>query len=491
MARQRIQYYYRGSLKSCNYSCSYCPFCKHRETQTEMRDDEMNLSRFVDMFLQRMDADILREELAAVQIVPYGEALIHPYYWREMARLSSHPGVEAVGAQSNFSFPMEEMLAIFQENGGVLSKLRLWGTFHPQMVSVDDFAEQCENLFRREIAFCAGVVGDPAHLDEIRVLRKCLPESVYLWVNKMDGLGRSYTEQEIQEFLQIDEYFQMELSHHRADAGMCARSVFVEADGTMRCCNISRRVIGNFYTSGYNGQEAEAGCGRRECSCFLSYCNRHMHELLFFEPYPAFRIPQYPRAAFFDVDGTLVTDGGGIRPELVRQLKALARHSKIYLVTSLPPADARRKTQEIWEDLSGGAFAGGALIRLRSEEKGDWQESVVPLDMGELEDVCSAIEQAGYRISMYQKKDSVYKITVSPGKRRVEKGWHRQWKFPDSCRTLLEGDYLQITGEGTGKLNAMKKICGCMGYERDEIFVAGDSEADIPMLEYYPHSVKL
>lgn len=488
---RRTQYYYRGSLQSCNYSCSYCPFCKHGETQTEIRKDEVDLSRFVDTLLQRMDADILREEFAAVQIVPYGEALIHSCYWREMARLSRHPGIEAVGAQSNFSFVPEEMLDIFRENGGVLSKLRLWGTFHPQMISVDDFAEQCEHLIMQGVAFCVGAVGVPEHIDEIQALRRRLPESVYLWINKMDGLGRSYTEEEIQSFLQIDEYFQMELLHHRADTEMCAHSVFVEAGGTMRRCNISRKVIGNFYTSEQGGQGKEVGCGRRECSCFLSYCNRHMYELLFFEPYPAFRIPQYPRAAFFDVDGTLVTDRCGIRPELVRQLKALAGHSKIYLVTSLPPVDARRKTAAIWEILSGGAFAGGALIRLRSEQEGGWQESVVPLDMEELADVCCEMEQAGYRISMYQKKDSVYKITVSPGKRTVKKGWHRQWKFPESCQLLMEGDYLQITGKGTGKLNAMKKICSYMGYGRDEVFVAGDSEADVPMLEYYPHSVKL
>lgn len=491
---QRIQYYYRGSLKSCNYSCSYCPFSKHRMTQREMEEDEKNLSRFTDMLLQRMDRAVLREEYAAVLVVPYGEALLHPWYWKELARLSRHPGIEAVGAQSNFSFVPERMLAVFLDNGGVLPKLRLWGTFHPQMVSVDGFVGRCEQLKAQGVAFCAGAVGVPAHLEKIRLLRERLPEDVYLWVNRMDGMGRAYTERERKAFLEIDEYFHLELLHHRANAGTCVRSVFVEAGKGMRRCNISRRMavdFASFVQEDAGCREGETGCGRKECSCFLAYCNHHMPDLLFFEPYPAFRLPWYPKAAFFDVDGTLVTEGGKIQPEIARRLKALARHSRIYLVTSLPPADARRRTAAVWEDLSGGAFAGGAVIRLRSTEGEGWQETAVPLDMGELAGVCSSMKEAGCHISMYRKGDSTYKITVRPKRWTEEREWHLQWEFPESCQVLWEGRHLQITGKGTGKLNAVKSICAQMGYGRGEVFVAGDSEADMPMLEYYPHSMKL
>lgn len=61
----------------------------------------------------------------AVQIVPYGEALIYPYYWEGLAALSKSPVIDAVGAQSNFSFPVKEMLSVYRNHGGELEKLRL------------------------------------------------------------------------------------------------------------------------------------------------------------------------------------------------------------------------------------------------------------------------------------------------------------------------------------------------------------------------------
>ena len=56
----------------------------------------------------------------AVQIVPYGEALIHPYYWEGLAALSRSPVIDAVGAQSNFSFPTEEMLSVYRDRKSVV-----------------------------------------------------------------------------------------------------------------------------------------------------------------------------------------------------------------------------------------------------------------------------------------------------------------------------------------------------------------------------------
>lgn len=133
------QWYYRGSLKSCNYSCSYCPFSKRKGSRREWQEDEAALLRFVEECEHQ-------KITGAVQFVPYGEALIHPYYWKALARLSRNPGIDAVGAQSNFSFPAEEMMYYFLREGGCTKKLRLWGTFHPQMTTVQQFASQCEVL---------------------------------------------------------------------------------------------------------------------------------------------------------------------------------------------------------------------------------------------------------------------------------------------------------------------------------------------------------
>lgn len=289
--------YYRGSLKSCNYSCSYCPFGKRKLSQARLEADKTALFRFV----QEMEQN--RDFAGGIQIVPYGEALIHPYYWEGLARLSRHPGIQAVGAQSNFSFSAEKMLERYRERGGIPGKLRLWGTFHPDMVSLEEFLAACRELSRQKILYCVGAVGVPENLALLRRLREELPRRVYLWINRMDGLGREYTLQEAQAFQELDGYFPLQLQTHRADVRRC-RGLFVEADGRVKACNLCRRTIGSLYDGpGELGrlllqEQREKGCDRRYCSCYLAYCNRiDIEELRPFQPYPAFRIPQYFREA--------------------------------------------------------------------------------------------------------------------------------------------------------------------------------------------------
>lgn len=278
------QIYYRGSLEFCNYSCSYCPFSKKRESRRQMERDREQLFRFAKKIGQE-------EFCGAVQIVPYGEALIHPYYWEGMAELSTFPGIQAVGAQSNFSFPVEEMLRRYGQCGGRTEKLRLWGTFHPEMTTVEAFLEQCERLMDAGVLFCVGGVGVPGHLELLRQLRAGLDGSVYVWINKMDGLGRQYTPEEIQAFLEIDRYFDLELRHVPADADACAEAVLIRGDGDIFPCVSCHSNMGNLYTDGLSGLPHKA-CARNVCECYLSYGGRDdIGELLDFAPYAAFRIP--------------------------------------------------------------------------------------------------------------------------------------------------------------------------------------------------------
>lgn len=277
------QWFYRGSLKSCNYHCGYCPFSKRRAgSRTELERDEKKLSRFVDRILEE------EGEHFAVQMVPYGEALIHPYYMKELARLSQGQWIDLLGCQSNFSFSVEEMLEIYESYGGMLQKLRLWGTFHPEMTTVETFVSQCERLGEKGIRFCAGVVGDPKQIALIRQLRKELPRDIYLWINRMDGMGRTYQAEEITAFSEIDPYFRLELSENAGNKKACLHSCFVEADGTMRHCNIATGSFGNLYGD-YSWQENP--CHQKRCYCFLAYCNQSLPELSGMGKYPAFRIP--------------------------------------------------------------------------------------------------------------------------------------------------------------------------------------------------------
>lgn len=481
------QWYYRGSLKSCNYSCSYCPFAKRTCSRRSIQADREAFFRFTGRMLQQQKG-------GAVQIVPYGEALIHPYYWEGLAALSRSPVIDAVGAQSNFSFPTEEMLSVYREHGGELKKLRLWGTFHPEMISAEQFARHCRFLTEQKISYCVGAVGVPEYLEQIRMLRKALPDSVYLWINKMDGLGRRYTEAELEAFAEIDGYFRQELKHYRADLTACADSRFVEADGMMRRCNISRENIGNFYEDSVESKKEElSGCKRKTCSCYLAYCNRRDAVAPFFRPYPAFRIPVYPKAVFFDIDGTLVPEGLRRIPEhTARGLLRLSVRCEIYLATSLPLEAAKRKLSSVWHVFRGGVFANGARWQTQSQKKGSL-DVILPMEAGWLTGIKEKQKAYGFKVHVYRKKADIYKVTLSfhRVRRGIQMPEQKQkeladaLKIPDSCRILWEGNCMQITKQGTGKLAGILEICRAMGYRREDVTAVGDSLNDREMIEFF------
>lgn len=491
---QNRQWFYRGSIKSCNYNCSYCPFSKKGNSFAKLEQDKERFFRFI----KRLEE--MENMGGAVQIVPYGEALIHPYYWEGLARLSRNSRIEAVGAQSNLSFPVEEMLAVYKQQGGEISKLRLWGTFHPEMTTVEAFIEQCNVLSKWQVTFCIGVVGVPEQIPYIRKLREVLDSSVYLWVNKMDGLGRSYTESEIEDFTAIDEYFALELKHYIADIRLCKDNIFVEADGTMRSCNLSRENIGSIYEE--IPENINPVCSRKECSCYLAYSNRREEELLFFQPYPAFRIPVYPKAVFFDVDGTLVEKGRQrISEEDSRKIMALAKHCAIYLVTSLPLENALQKIKSITEVVKGGVFANGGRCTIFHREEGTYHkeyDTIVPMETAWLEHAVNVKKKYGFRIHVYQRGEQIYKVTLSFPENKLQRmdsvdvfvrGLTAELKIPDTCKWILEENCIQITASGRGKLEGILELLGVLGYKTDEVMVVGNSDNDIPMLEYFPHSV--
>lgn len=303
------QWFYRGSLRSCNYHCSYCPFSKSKgDSGLKLENDERGLIRFVDKILE------FEGENSGVMITPYGEALVHPYYIREMARLSRGRWVEQVGCQSNFSFNPRRLVQMYRDFGGDIGKLRLWGTFHPEMVSVKEFADKCFKLkfessanfqipldagrhasyaARNEgVKFCVGAVGVPENIYFIRELKSMLPEGVYLWINRMDGMKRPYSQEEISEFLKIDPYFSVELSENLCDKEACRDSFFVEADGEMRHCALSGESIGNLYKAEIP-ENKKNPCKRKRCSCYIAYSSQKKPELFCMGKYPMFRIPEF------------------------------------------------------------------------------------------------------------------------------------------------------------------------------------------------------
>nr|MBP3598729.1 STM4011 family radical SAM protein [Eubacterium sp.] len=482
--------FYRGSLSFCNYSCSYCPFSKGKGSERQLQQDREELTRFVDQLK-------VSEFRGAVQIVPYGEALIHDYYWEALACMSRIPGVEAVGAQTNLSFPVERMLSIYREAGGKVEKLRLWGTFHPEMVSIEQFLMTCAALGQEGVSFCVGSVGVPGNISLLQELRSKLDSSVYLWINKMDGLGRNYTEKEVEELCEIDEYFELELQHHKADAKKCNTAIFVDSRGECHPCNMCRNSVGNIYDTSLKRLFRECGkrkaCKKKECECYLAYGNRRdLEELVFFQPYPAFRIPVYKKAIFFDVDGTLVAEEEKeLSEKKAAWIRKLAMHSDIYLATSLPYEDAMRKMKPVASLVSGGVFAGGGRVRIQMKES----EMVFWDRVASIhEEVMPFVERLRstyvFRIHTYKRGQKLYKIVLNFWVDELPKQMLKDiGKLRKVCHVMIEDNKVELTAKGASKLAGIQRICEKLTMSLDDIAVFGNSEADLEMIREVPFSV--
>ncbi len=491
---------YRGSLKSCNYQCSYCPFSKHRASEKEYAKDKEQWFHFVKTFEERAE----ELHMHALMVAPYGEALIHPWYWEGFARLSALPQTDAVGAQTNLSFSVHKALEDYVREDGMQRKLRLWATFHPEMTSVEDFTEKCRQICSEGIAICAGAVGVPKNLPLIRLLRRELPEEIYLWVNRMDGMKRAYTPEERNAFLEIDPYFERELLPVPADGAKCHGRLFAEGDGRLHICNISPPIEYKWDEWEYSSHlypVSSSGCRRRLCSCYLAYGGRKdlMNQVLF-GTYPLFRIPRRPKAVFLDIEGTLVPGTGSRRKRngllkaeipktVLAGLQGLFQEKSVLLfATTLPYEDAIKRCGRAGLLFSGGIFSGGAhLLLVQNGTKREFfyflEESVLP----ELE---KEKEQFHYRIIVYRKNGQAYKITLL---RPLKIPWNRQEAeelaaaLPalrgNGVRYFIEEHCLQIVASEATKEKGVRTLCRWLGVPPEETAAAGDSPEDQGMLK--------
>lgn len=528
---------YRGSLKSCNYRCSYCPFSKHPQSQRELEKDREQWQSFLKSYPQKAAA----LNLGALMVVPYGEAMLYPWYWEGLAQISALAQTDAVGMQTNLSFCAETFLDCYQKAGGIVEKVRLWATFHPEITTISTFAQKCKTLTNAGVTLCAGSVGVPENLELLRKLRAELPYAVYLWVNQMDGLRRSYTQQEKEAFLEIDPYFERELLPIRADVSRCQQRLFMEADGTLRACNIS-----SVMESGWAALEVfpEPKCKRKQCSCYLAYGGRadFMNRVLFGK-YPLFRIPRRPKAAFLDIEGTLIpskdvsakqyqienglengnADGAEmdrcnskesnclqstasddsvsagsfaryhekdrkISADIIVGLEALARENvSLFFATTLPYQDAVKRCSSIIHLFRGGVFACGAHILMWKD--GEKQEFFYQLEAALLLELMPLQSVYHFRILKYQNGAELYKVTLL---RPTRKPWRIQeaeelidqlGAYKSAVRYLLEGHCLQIVSIKADKAGGVEMLCRWLGISPKEAVAAGDSMLDKKMID--------
>ncbi len=246
---------YRGMLRSCNYSCSYCPFAKRKYSKTESQKDQESLATFFHEIEQR-------KEEVSILIAPYGEAMIHKYYQETLIRFSQLNQVKQIGIQTNGSFSIEEFTFLVEKLGGVAAKIHFWISFHPEMIEQKSFVEKVREI-SKNFPLCVGVVGEEKKLPEIVKLRREIPDKIYLWINRMDGMKGNYQPETIEQFLAIDPMFSWELKTWKAQTCHCigqggeALHGFYQGKGSLASC--------------IRHLDSTARCKGNQCNCYLSY----------------------------------------------------------------------------------------------------------------------------------------------------------------------------------------------------------------------------
>ncbi|MGL4346078.1 MAG: STM4011 family radical SAM protein [Cellulosilyticaceae bacterium] len=463
---------YRGSLRSCNYSCHYCPFWKHPVSRTTIARDQEQLERFV----HKIETTCFEKPIQ-VLIAPYGEALNYDYYIEQIGRLSRLTQIERVGCQTNLSLDLEHFIKLLENVGADFDKVTLWATYHPTMVTVERFVRQVMSLIGH-IALSVGVVGNPESLQEIQVLRDLLPDNIYLWINKLDGLGRTYTEQEMIAFRAIDPLFELEL-RSQGTKRSCNGGVnhfFVQSNGDMSRCNRMIQPVGNLYTN--EVADKLQACSGRRCDCYLAYSHlQDLKPLKFFGGQQVLRVPHQvePKAIFLDVDGTLTGTDGKITQRTQEVLRRIGKHIPLYLGTELTYVQAMHKCRQIRGGLSGGCFAGGA--HLVDEPTGY-----------EVYSVLSELPPSllGHNVTTYSHEDRPYRLLV---RGRVSLELQRYLKEHTDYEVIPQGARTSIVAKGVSKQSGIQKLCERLGIKQGEIMYVGNDLLDIPMLRECGYSV--
>ncbi len=453
---------YRGHLKSCNYTCHYCPFSKNKISKVELEGDKVALDRFM-MKL----GDINFENSLEVLFTPYGEALIHDYYLEAFRELSNREYISKIGCQTNLSFDVDKFLSRDID----FSKVYLWATFHPTMVGIEEFVSKVTKLHSK-ISISVGIVGNTDELHIFKVLRQKLPSNVYMWVNAMDGLGRKYTEFELEFFTEHDPVFTYEVG--RLDSYKCSGGsshIFVKGNGEIFSCNRNKKSLGNIYKS---SNLEEAKCSGGCCDCYLAYS--HTHEFLenkFIRENNLFRVPNKvkPKAIFFDIDGTLTED----RLTLEKAFKYLASKTQIYIATERPEKIAFRNIGFLKKYVSGGVFSGGSYI---VDYKNGFKhvEEIKNIDTSFLETVYS-----DKKSTVYEEENCIYRVIT-----------HKNFassKLGDVDIIQQSNRMYSLVSCGVDKFFGIKILCNEVGLDIKDVMAVGNETNDIVMFENCGYSV--
>lgn len=253
---------YRGPLASCNYSCTYCPFAKRRDTAAQLQHDRQCLERFTAWIEQQTD------HCWGILFTPWGETLTRRWYRQAMEHLSHLPHIRKVAVQTNLSCSVDWLQRCR------VDRLGIWATFHPTEVALDRFAAKVHQVRQLGVSLSVGVVGVPEHREQIAQLRAAIPPDVYVWINAQGRRTRKYLGEEVAFFQAIDPLFELNLKRHRSGGRACrtGETVFtVDGTGAMRRCHFIDTVIGNIYRVDWLEALRPRPCERAFCKCHIGY----------------------------------------------------------------------------------------------------------------------------------------------------------------------------------------------------------------------------
>lgn len=267
-----IRILYRGSLKSCNFNCSYCPFAGKKLDRQCLEKDQAGLARFIDFVADS-------PHYFHILFTPYGEAMVQGYYREAMVTLSRLPRVKKVAIQTNASFSLTADHWLDRLDPGTAA---FWLSWHPEQMSRSRFEKQYQALLNKKFAFSCGVVGLKKHFHDIRKLREQLPRSVYLWINAYKRRPDYYSKQEIEQLVCIDPYFKANLFYYPSKGHSCrtGQDVFsVNETGQIRRCHFVNQLLGNIRSADFRQISGAAACPNETCHCHIGYIYlRKLHQ---------------------------------------------------------------------------------------------------------------------------------------------------------------------------------------------------------------------
>jgi MoaA/NifB/PqqE/SkfB family radical SAM enzyme len=256
---------YRGSLASCNYDCSYCPFAKRRDTRATLARDAAELQSFVAW--AGAQARPLR-----VLFTPWGEALVRRHYRDAMLALARLPQVSQVALQTNLAGPLSWLA------DAPPARLSLCCSYHPTQTTLARFVERVQRLRALGVRHSVGVVARHEHHDAIRALKQALPAGTALWLNAYDRRGPGYYEPEELAWLEaLDPWFAHSHTPPPSRGAACragAEALSVDGAGDVRRCHFIPTRLGNLYTDALETMLREQPCSRLRCECFIGYAQR-------------------------------------------------------------------------------------------------------------------------------------------------------------------------------------------------------------------------